>query len=95
MNGSSKEERDAWMEAIRRAVPSSPRVNRKPLETKPKESPNSGSKEAVPSHPSYTSRQDTACDAAIAVASHTNKQQEQKAVEEVSRGCGFGCGQLK
>lgn len=93
MNASSKEDRDKWIEAIQRAIPTSPHMRRKdpPAATtsdpKPsvaeKEKSQHDKKEEV-TPPSYTMRQDTACDAAVLAASCTDKDEEQKAIEEVS-----------
>ena len=94
MNATSKEDRDQWIEAIRRAIPNSPQLHRKDQSAtearKPEEKPakeasssfSSGST-TLPPPPSYTSRQDTACDAAVAAASCTSSKQEQEEVEKV------------
>lgn len=101
MNASSKEERDAWIEAIRKATPITPRMPRKdkPLGgssggATPSSDPKSSVSEKEKSlkdkkeelaPPSYTMRQDTACDAALDAASCTDNDAEQRAIEEVSR----------
>lgn len=100
MNASSKEERDRWIEAIQKATPTSPHMPRKDVtpksEEKPKPSESRGSekKEELPPPPSYTARQDTAVDAALAVASCTDTKEEQQAVDDVRTGESTfkGCG---
>ena len=101
MNASSKEDRDGWIDAIRKATPVSPHLNRKENKAssggseKPTQpsadqqksssvSDKSSSKDKELAPPSYTMRQDTACDAALAAASCTDNDEEQKAIEEVS-----------
>lgn len=89
MNASSKGERDSWIEAIRKAAPNSPQMQRvdKPAQDKPKPAeskPSSGEKN-LPPPPAYTLRQDTACEAAVAAASCTDEKEELQAINEVSR----------
>ncbi len=99
MNAYSKEERDQWIEAIHKATPVSPHMPRKDIKpssgnseksTKPSADPKpavsekeSGSKAKELTPPSYTMRQDTACDAALAAASCTDNSEEQRAIDEV------------
>lgn len=89
MNASSKEERDGWIEAIRKATPNSPHMprNDKPAQDKPKpaESKQPSDEKHLPPPPAYTMRQDTACEAAVAAASCMDGKEEQKAIDEVSR----------
>jgi hypothetical protein len=95
MNGSSKEERDSWIEAIRKATPNSPRLRKDvkprgdslPKEDKrdsEKKQKSSSEKEPAPPHPVDTARQDTACDAAVEVSVCIDPQEEQKEIDEVS-----------
>ena len=89
MNASSKEERDDWIESIRKATPSSPHMNRKDLppsagksEETPTPTKTSGSTSKVEPPPPAL-RQNTACDAAVMAASLTDEQEEQKEIDEV------------
>lgn len=104
LSARSKEERDTWIEAIVNAIPSSPRMKKVKKEqksdsrtepkTEPKTEPTksksekSATAEEIP-HPTSPTRQDTAVDAAVAVASCTDNAQEQREVEEV---CVWGGG---
>ncbi len=84
VNASSKEERDAWIEAIRNASPSSP-------QTKPRSAPKEEPKPAVKSSeakeerlkPNPVERQTTATDAAVAAAMNTDRDNAVKEIEEV------------
>ena len=94
MNASSREERDSWIENIRKGIPISPHMRRKDksessdpkqqTSSKPKEKTEDEEKPSV-SHPSYTERQDTACVAATTLANSTDTTMEQKAIDEVSQ----------
>lgn len=86
MNAASKEDRDAWIEAIRMATPTSPQQKRK---EKPKEEPKkeTSKENGLSPHPVQVERQTTACDAAVAVAAHTDAEEEQREVDEVGRVC--------
>ena len=69
INATSKQERDEWIEAIRKSTPVSPQQKRKNESTPKgvKEEPKKPEKEAIPSHPVSPVRQDTAAEAAAAV----------------------------
>ena len=84
MNAASKEERDAWIDAINQALPVSTQQNRKELTPKSKEEPETEScyNDALP-HLTYVERQNTEHDAAVEVATHTDPEEEQREVDEV------------
>ena len=89
MNASSKEERDSWIEVIRNASPSSPRMKKAAEaaklkeEHRPAKSPESSEDRL---RPSPVERQTTATDAAVAAAQYMDAEAEEKQIEEVKRG---------
>lgn len=66
LNATSKDEREAWIEAIKNNIPHSPKTARKE-DTKPKDCVTS-TQETERTRPKYINRQDTVDTAAVLVA---------------------------
>ncbi len=75
VNASSKEERDSWIEAVGRAVPSAKLSPKAPRKDEP---PQRYKTKLEVARPTYTARQDTANEAALAAS-------EQEEVNETVR----------
>ena len=84
MNAVSKEDRDSWIDAIRRATPTSSQpLNRKDYPKSNEPRIENGTANGIP-HPTQTERQNTAFNAAVAIATNTDADEEQREVDEVS-----------
>ena len=82
LNASCKEERDAWIDAVRHSVPKSPKTKTKkanPPQNKPVQKQQKV--DEIPPHPSYTARQTTA-DAAALLGSENDGKED---IEEVRK----------